>query len=211
MPSTNPAVATLQARFPQNADTALATIFTSAVGISDRMEAKRQDLAKNSLLSVDGKANELKKFATTQRAIFLRVRSDLADATTKLQTDRAALVPKAIDRTDAAGAALRTEFRSVLRSMTSTQAIAWASTQQDPTVITALWETSPELSSMDARSRDVVTQNWLANNRAQQIRALDDRAEVVELVQAAVNLAQGALFTAAGVRSAPEFDAWLGS
>lgn len=95
--------------------------------------------------------------------------------------------------------------------MTSTQSIAWASVQNDPNLISALWETTPELAGLDARSRDVVTQNWLANNQANKIRAIEDRDEAIDLVQAAVNLAQGALFAAAGVRLAPEFESWLES
>ncbi|MDN5006153.1 hypothetical protein ACFQZO_35475 [Bradyrhizobium sp. GCM10027634] len=175
------------------------------------MDAKRADLAKNSLLSVDGKADELKKFASTQRAIFLRVRSAAADTRTKLQNDRDALIPKAIDKTDAAGAALRVEYRRIMRATTVTESIALASTITDPSLITAIWESDPALSGLDTRSRDVITANWLETNRAKQIRALDDRAEVVDLVEMAVNLTQGALFTAAGVRSAAEFEAWLGS
>jgi len=208
MPS-NPAIATLQGRFPQNADAALASTFNSAISIVDRTDNERRANAANKLLTVDGQNDKTKAFATTQRAIFLRVRSDLAEAKTKLQADRDALIPRAIDRADAAGATLRAEFRSVMRNMTSPASIAWASTQQDPAVITAIWESTPELAGLDARSRDVITANWLANHRAKQMTALDDRGETVDLVQMAVDLAQGALFTAAAVRNGPEFEAWL--
>jgi hypothetical protein len=55
MTSGNPAVATLESRWQDSFDAALRSTFASATGIVDRMDAKRQDLTKNSLLSVDGK------------------------------------------------------------------------------------------------------------------------------------------------------------
>ncbi len=200
-------IGTLQERWKPSHD-AFKPTFVSAVGIVERINVRSREVNANTAWSDQGKADEMKKFAGTQRAICRKVRSDLADAKAALQASRESLIPRSFDKSDVASAALRSEIRTFVRGMKPGERYAWLSDQKDPTVITAMWESFPTLSGLDDRGRDVVTQNWLKANRPKEIAAIEERAEAIEVLDVAVNVASGAVFTAAGERG-DRAESWL--
>lgn len=206
--ATHPVMANLQER-SGSCTPAQKSLLDRACGIFEGIAAQMREINGDQHLNDKGKADKSNALARQHRQSFLQVRSKLNEEKTAIQTQRDGLVPRTIDKSDAAAAMIRAEYRSMLRQMGSAEAIAWASSQSDPALIAALWEAPPGLSGLDARSRDTITDAYVERHCAKQLHALAEQSEAVALVEQATNLAQGSIYTAAGMRHQAEFEAWL--
>ncbi|SFJ68676.1 hypothetical protein [Bradyrhizobium sp. Gha] len=88
MSASNPAIAELRRRMPDNASPRIATAVASAIALNDRLATNSQAVDGNLDFSVDGKAKAKRTFAEGNRSVFKDLRRAVADTQAAQQTAR---------------------------------------------------------------------------------------------------------------------------
>ena len=147
----------------------------------DRLVANGKALDDNRNLSADGKANSKRTSAEGNRASFLQVRGALAQAQANQQMETDALIPRAVDPTNAAGAPVRSDYRARISKIPSPRNITLGASIKDPQFIAAIYEGAPILSELTAEQRNELSQIWLRANRSVELRAIENNGEAINV------------------------------
>jgi hypothetical protein len=184
---------------------------TQVLDSNERLAAKRAELNANRDLSDEGRAKAMKAAAAKEAVHVAKANRALRVAQGKVQQQRVALTPTVSNKTDVAAAFLRQEIRASLRGMERASLAAIANDPKtDTTTLEAMFEGPTFLTGIDAGTRDQLLKVVLERTAAPALAVLDNQAEALTVVGAAVQATSGTLRQAAAIGNAPDaFDKWL--
>jgi hypothetical protein len=126
-----------------------------------------------------------------------QIRRRVANMAADTQNLRLALAPKAPDRSDLFGELQRREVRDHLRTLPDGQRLRLA--MEDPAVTEAVLNANPVLSGLSAEQLDLVRDGHIERHFAPQLRGIEAREEVLETVNAAIEIATSQFMKETGV------------
>jgi hypothetical protein len=168
-------------------------------GIPRTVAEKRAAILSDGRLSDAGKAADIRNMATGAPLQHLRViRQRAANIAADAKNARLAMQPKAPDRSDLAGEARRREMRDYLRSLPAEQRLRMAmeSAEMTEAVIDA---PHPALSGLSAEHLDLVRDGHMEKTFGPQLRDIEKREEVVEVLNSAVEVASSQFMRESGL------------
>jgi hypothetical protein len=179
-----------------------------ALNLAELVGAHREKVEQPGTLSAKGIEEELRSFAAKQAAPELR-RSQLmvAKARAGLDERRKALAVQKVDQSDLAGAILRSELRAQMRSMSLADLTRLALHNPDAITLAAIFEAPGFLSGVTDELREQVANAAFP----QEVAAMDEEQEVLDVVGAALEISLGTVREKIGFRPDDRaFDAWMG-
>ncbi|TGP27359.1 hypothetical protein EN875_034020 [Mesorhizobium sp. M2D.F.Ca.ET.232.01.1.1] len=192
----------------------LSGAFHKALSFIESVPATRSRLAGPGTLSAKG-LNEAVRSVAAEKVVpdLRRAMWEAEKVANGLKNDMSRLaVPRQHDKTDVAGAMLRAEMRSMLREMLK-------GTSEDvgdrlrlimgmPEFLEAAFEGPARLSGLTEEFRAELEQRMIAEKHGAAIEAIDGAKEAIELTQAAIEMAIGAVKTAGDFGDA-HFNQWM--
>lgn len=183
-----------------------------SLDVRDAIESKRAKIAADKDLSEAGRTKALHRFVTEQAPAIAKGDRELALAQRKLRDHKLSLTPRVTNKTDVVAAMLRQETRAMLRGMDRSAALQLlfdaVRSGRDLVMIEAVFDAPPALSGLDAAGAETVLNFLLDNHAAQELKAIADQSEALELVQAAITGAKLEAQDALGMQKYA-FDKWL--
>jgi hypothetical protein len=161
----------------------------AAFGLRGTVAEKAAAIRGDQRLSEAGKAADIRAMALGNPREHLRqIRSRAAAMRADAQNARLAMQPKAPDRNDLAGEARRREMRDYLRSLPAEQRlrVAMESAEMTEAVIDA---PHPALSGLSAEHLDLVRDGHMEKTFGPQLREIEQREKVIEVVNSAIEVA----------------------
>lgn len=194
----------------------VARAFDQVRGAWDTVDAAgglREKLAKEGRLSAKGIDEALRSNLETGVVGRLRrAQHEVAKVRGEIEATRAGMgIPKP-DKTDAAGAILRSEYRTYLRQAGLAKAAELLTNPNaDPALLEAAWEVPAAMIGLDEGMRENLRKSILDRTHAEEIALLDELAEAATIVDSAV---AGGLQDIAGIagfesHSGHDFKTWI--
>jgi hypothetical protein len=160
----------------------------AAFGIPGGIRQKKQEIFADARLSDAGKVEDVRKMATGTPLQHLRqIRQRAANMAADTRNMRAALKPKEVDRTDIVAEMQRKELRDYLRSMPDGKKVGAA--MENPEIAEAAFHAHPMLSGLSGAQLEVIREGYLERQFGPQLREIKAREEVVEVLDAALEVA----------------------
>jgi hypothetical protein len=174
-------------RLPATA-TEEARLIEAALGIPTAFRAKATEIRANAELSDVGRTEEIKRAALGGPLEHLRqIRNRAASMTADVKNLRTGIKPPEPDRADLFGEMQRAELRTWLRSLPQPDRIRAA--LEDESVTAAVLHVSPSLSGLSAEMHQRVVEAHVEKSLGPQIRGIQQREEVLETLNAAIEVA----------------------
>lgn len=194
----------------------LSRAFDQARGAWDAVDAAgglREKLTKEGRLSPRGIEETLRNNLETGVVGRLRRgQHEVAKVRAEIAETRARMgIPKP-DKTDAAGAILRSEYRTFLRQVGMVEAAKLLTDPDaDPALLEAAWEVPAPMIGLDESMRENLRKTILDRTHAEEIAVLDELSEAATIVEGALTGGLQDVAGLAGFRSANgrDFQAWV--
>lgn len=172
--------------------------FETALSFLGAGTAKRAELAKTGTLSPKGIAEAMQAYADKNMLPALaKFREQVTSERANLAMKREHLSRPKIDRTDAAAAMLRAEYRSHLRTLSQGEQIRVLLSGDDPTIVDAALEVpTGTLSGMTPDVRKLVVEAYLQRTASDDLAAMADADEALALTEAAIRVAENEINSA---------------
>jgi hypothetical protein len=156
-----------------------------AFGIADNLRGKVAEIRADADLSLQGKATRVKAIALGScKDHFDQIRSAVAKLNTDVVNLRKSFEPKA-DPADKTGADDRREIRQRVFDLPPPERFRLA--MQDQAVALAMLLAPHAVAhGLSAEQYDLVKKNYIETTHGEQIRGLDQRAEVIEVLNSAI-------------------------
>jgi hypothetical protein len=167
----------------------------AAFGLRGTVAAKANEIRSNTRLSDAGKADDIRAMARGTPLQHLRqIRQRAANMAADVANQRRAFAPPTPDRSDLFGEAQRSELRAFVRGMSQEQRLR--AVMNDESLAEAVLQAHPSLSGLTTQGEDgapsqydLVRDQYLQSKFGEQIRAVERREEVVEVLNSAVEIA----------------------
>jgi hypothetical protein len=187
-------------RLPADAKEERALV-TAALGIPGTLREKISDIRSNPDLSEIGKLGKIKELAKGNPLAHLKqIRGRVAAMTTDVSNLRHAMKPKEADRSDIYGEMQRAELRAFVRAMPPEERLR--AVQSDPAMTDAVLLAHPALSGLSPEKYDLVKKDYAERTFGPQLRGLESREDVVDNLNAAVEVATRQFLTESGLTEA---------
>ena len=186
--------------FPPAAPSAVLNDFNECVAIIRDIEDQRDNnIAKNTSLSAQGKADALKKFAGTLATRFMQLVNSVDTWQIRINSYKAALFPT-IDAKDAAAMALRNWYRDRLIVLDQGSRENLFNKANDSGVaLLALTEVSNLILGMSERDYDRLKELWLKANKAKDLADFAVLQDSFNVLTKVYSMALRSLCDAAGI------------
>ena len=137
-----------------------------------------------------------------------RIRKVAKERRAVVEGQRAALAQVKVDPTDVVGALQRQEIRSYLRGLSDGERMRLLIENPDPRVPQAALEMPATLSGRSDEARAQVVEAYMRANHSAALKASDEMAEALSLLDAAARIAIMEIRTQVGMGDA-EFEDWF--
>ncbi|CAN7208885.1 hypothetical protein LJR225_000723 [Phenylobacterium sp. LjRoot225] len=191
---------------------ALAPAYASVNALTDAALDKVAAINADQNLSPVGRKSALRDWFTREAApVIKRCRDAMAKADSELDALRASMATSAIDKSDLAGALLRQETRSWLRTLEPARRSALLAVGPvDPLISAAVAEAPIELSGVTANQKASIEAQAIALAHPDKVRVVQVTEEAIEATAMAERAAAGTLQDAIGLTRG-ELDEALGA
>jgi hypothetical protein len=174
-------------RLPPTA-TEEARLIETAFGIPATFRQKAAEIRADAKLSEVGKTEQIKQAALGGFVEHLKqIRSRAAAMTADVNNLRSGIKPKAPDHADVFGEMQRAEVRTWLRSLPPAERIRAA--LEDESVAAAVLHVPPALSGLTSEVHERVVAAHVEKAFGSQLRGIQQREEVLEVVNSAIQVA----------------------
>ncbi|PZV39747.1 hypothetical protein [Mesorhizobium kowhaii] len=183
--------------------------FHKALHFIESLPAHRAELSKPGTLSQKGLNDSVRAIAAEKIVPELRRGAWEAEkAANSIKSEMSRLAVPKPDKTDMAGAVLRSEIRTMLRSMDHGKIVNLV--MNDPAFQAAAFEGPAALSGLTEELRADLEKRMVEQNHGATIEAMDDAKEAIALAQAAFEIAISTVKDEAGFAGQePVFDKWM--
>ncbi|THK34672.1 hypothetical protein EHS39_28835 [Ensifer sp. MPMI2T] len=172
---------------------------SGAFEVSDKITKKRNELNAKGTLSAKGLDEAMREFVTKECIPDLaRSRCKLEASAEDVAAKRQALTIPKPDKSDVAGALLRQELRAHLRGMPMGDRAALLLRDPDAATIAAVFEAPNYLSGIDEKLRVELEARIVAAAHPQELQAVEDERECINLANIAINHAVDTIKKATG-------------
>jgi hypothetical protein len=196
----NPVLQTLLARLPEAAKTER-DLATTAFAIVDNFKAKAAEVMGDQDLSAVGKAAKIKAMASgSPLAHFKQIKAEAAKAATDISNLRQSVELKPPADTSPTAEMRRAELRAYVRSLPMNERLRFVQDNED--VAVAALDSLPALSGLSGEQFEVVKQSRVERLHGARIAGIESRAEIVDAVNAAVQIASRQFAEATGLTEA---------
>ncbi|RVD54540.1 MULTISPECIES: hypothetical protein [unclassified Mesorhizobium] len=187
----------------------LSASFFKALDVIDLMPKTRSDMGQPGNLSEKGLNESVRAFAAEKVIPDLRRAMWTAEKTANgIKNDLSKLaIPRQHDKTDVAGAMLRAEIRTMLRGMDQGERLGLI--MEDPAFLAAAFEGPAALSGLTEDLRNETERRLIEQNHAPAMEAMNSAREAVDLTQAAIEMAVGAVKAAGAFGNDHHFSSWM--
>ncbi|MEY9780350.1 hypothetical protein [Sinorhizobium fredii] len=195
---------TLEGRFKSAQITAPLTMpyyltFNHVTQLVEKLGAKHRDLKAKETLSQKGLDEAMREFVSKEIVPELaRSRGKLEASIEAVDAKRQALTIPKPDKSDIAGALLRQELRTHLRSLSQGQRAALLLQNPDPDTIAAVFEAPNHLSGIDDKLRTELESAIVAASHPQKLAQIQDERDCIQIAQIAINHAVDEIQKATG-------------
>ncbi|HEV2596253.1 MAG TPA: hypothetical protein VGU01_13745 [Sphingomicrobium sp.] len=187
-------------RLPEGAK-AERELIETAFRFPDAMRTKAAAVRADRNLSEDGKSHALRKLVSEggMAEHFGQVKAQAKAWQADIQNARAAMKPKAPDKGDLGAAVRDWEIREFLRGLPDAQRMRAA--LETPEFAAAVVNAPPILSALSSEVHDLVVEAAIERELGPRVEALRQREQIVETVAAALKVAEGRIFSEAGLEA----------
>jgi hypothetical protein len=171
----------------------------AALKAHDDIRERATEVSKNANLSPLGRLDDVRGFISKTTAPAIQRSRRVAKSTRDdLAAWRARLRPKPIDPKDLTSAAMASEMRTYLRSLSKIGAASLLTSQDaDPALIQAVLQAPSFLSGINDELRQRVLDNYVNRTHSNDLAQIAQTEEAVELLEAAVGIVFGTAKSAA--------------
>lgn len=183
---------------------------TLVLNADDAVRAEHARITADPNLSALGKQDASRKFLATSAKQLVRAQRSVESMKTKIAERRANLKPPAPDKTDASGAVLRSEMRTQLRAMKAGEKMQLLlAPDADPTLVAAALEAPNFSSGITDETRTLLTNAVIAKRYPGALAEIEQAEEAVEILTAAVQVAERTTYAAGDFQSNKQFSDFL--
>jgi hypothetical protein len=144
-----------------------------------------------------GKQDKIRKFVIEHAHELVRARKSAETMKAKLKERRAKLLPPPPDKTDMAGAVMRSEMRAMMRGLNNGQRAAlMLSPNADPMLLAAVLEAPDSMTGITDQIREQIHTNLIERNHPGALASLDVANDAIILVETAGRMATNAAIEA---------------
>ncbi|WOS62167.1 hypothetical protein [Sinorhizobium fredii] len=186
--------------------------FNEAASLVEKLGAKHREVQAKGTLSQKGIDEAMREFATKEIVPSLaRARGKLEASTEAVDAKRQALTIPKPDKSDIAGALLRQELRTYLRSMSRGDRADLLLRDPDAATIAAVFEAPNHLSGIDDKLRTELEARIVAASHPQKLAQIEEERDCIQIAQLAINHAVDEIQKATGFAgSRLAFDKFMG-
>lgn len=169
----------------------LAGAYSHLNSMADALAQKREALARDERLTPVGRREALADFVKSIGVEAMRKASGALDHAASLRKSiKAQMVPKGYDKTDIAGAMVRSEIRTWLRGLSpESKSALFAMDDLSPEVATAIYEAPAELSGLSPATKDAIHEKVIAASYPEQAHQARDLEHASQVIRGAVRAA----------------------
>ena len=184
--------------------------FTKSLGLGLALRAKRAEIDDDRNLTPTGHQDKFLKHLADNAHELVRARKTAEKLKTKLAQHVEKLAPVAPDKSDFAGAVMRSEFRSMLRSMDiKDRMAALHAPEADPELLRAVLEMPNVASAVNPHTREVVTNRVIERQNPGALAMVEKIKGAVEMVDIATKVAVSAALETGGFPNTNVFDEFI--
>jgi hypothetical protein len=180
---------------------------------------RRAEISRDPDLSSEGRTKAMRKHVADLAPQLRHAKASIDAARQHLASRRAKMLPPAPDKSDVAGATLRSEFRAMLRPLPLAKKIDMLlNSDVDLMIVQAVLE-SPMLAGIDGKMmqrkgvdvplRDLVADRYAEKAYPGELAAIAEAEEAITVLGAATTTAIGTITAASGFRTSIEADEFI--